>query len=221
MYLLDSLPKTSKTANGLNTERSGKKVPISSSEKELWDLFRKGDENAFVIIYKKYANILFNFGCQLTADHSLVKDCLQDFFIYIRQKRERLGPTDAIKPYLFKSFKRRILADLKKQNKQIVKESAFDFRKFPVELSYETVYINQQLEKEQIFRLNEALRQLDPKEREAIYYFYFEGLSYDQIAVIFDFSHVSSARRLVYRGLAHLRKYFVLYLLLTFSEFRS
>jgi RNA polymerase sigma-70 factor (ECF subfamily) len=77
-----------------------------------------------------------------------------------------------------------------------------------VELSSESIYINRQIKAEQLEKLNKALKGLNNKEREAIYYFYYEGLSYEQIAEIFNFSHVSSARRLMYRGLNHLRKYF-------------
>ena len=54
---------------------------------------------------------------------------------------------------------------------------------------------------------------LELKEREAIYYFYYEKLSYEQIAIIFEFSHVSSARRLIYRGLGNLRKFIPLSIL--------
>jgi len=197
---------------------SEKNITEFQSDSEVWDLFRGGDENAFIIIYKQYANVLYNFGCQLTPDHGLVKDSLQDFFIYLRHKRDKLGATDAIKPYLFKAFKRRILAEIKREKKQVSPEEVFDFKRFPVELSHETVYINQQMEKEELAKLNDALSQLDPREREAIYYFYYEGLGYDEIASIFEFSHVSSARRLIYKGLAHLRKYFLVCILMTLGE---
>jgi DNA-directed RNA polymerase specialized sigma24 family protein len=54
---------------------------------------------------------------------------------------------------------------------------------------------------------------LDVKEREAIYYFYYEKLTYEQIAIILEFTHVSSARRLIYRALGKLRKYILLLIL--------
>ncbi len=172
----------------------------------LWNDFLKGDESAFISIYQRYAETLFNFGCQFTPDRDMVMDCLQDFFIYLRNKRDKLGRTDAIKPYLFKAFKRRLVDYIKKQKKVSTGIVEDAFRQFPVELSHEAIFIHQQMEKEQIHKLNSALNQLDSKEREAIYYFYYEGLGYAEIAEIFGFSHVSSARRLVYRGLAHLRK---------------
>jgi RNA polymerase sigma-70 factor (ECF subfamily) len=176
------------------------------SDVTLWKEFRNGDESAFLTLYKQYVNVLFNYGCQFCRDREMIKDCLQDFFIYLRKNREGLKDTPSLKMYLFKAFRRRVVDYLNKHKREHRHHESFAFAQFPVELSTETVYINKQMEHEQISRLNTALEELDSKEREAIYYFYYESLSYEQIREIFDFSHVSSARRLIYRGLDRLRK---------------
>ncbi|EON76371.1 RNA polymerase ECF-type sigma factor [Lunatimonas lonarensis] len=88
---------------------------------------------------------------------------------------------------------------------------------FSVELSTESKFIQQQLDDELIQNLNNALLSLDNKEREAIYYFYYQGLGYDQIAEIFEFSHISSARRLIYKSLAKIRKVISLSILAFFA----
>ncbi len=174
----------------------------------LWETFKSGDELAFITIYKNYCNTLFNFGCQFTTDRELVKDCLQDFFIYLRKNKTGFGETNSIKLYLLKSFKRRVIDYLKKNNVELCSNETFAFLPFPVELSFESTYISQEVKLEQVQKLNKGLKALDAKEREAIYYFYYEGLSYEQIAGILNFSHVSSARRIMYRGLRHLRSFF-------------
>src|SRR5690606_1187366 len=107
---------------------------------------------------------------------------------------------------------------IKRQNKERERTESFLFFQFPVQLSSETIYINQQIVEEQIVKLNRALQILEAKEREAIYYFYYEGLSYEQIAEIFDFSHTSSARRLVYRGLGRLRKLILIFYISTMAD---
>lgn len=179
-----------------------------SNDRELWDKFRIGDESAFIQIYNSYANILFNYGCQFTQDRELVKDSLHDFFIYLRKNRTGFNSTDSIKFYLLKSFKRVILRNVKKSIKESKINQEFGFLQFPVELSSETMLINKQFEDSQIVKLNIALSELKQKEREAIYYFYYEGLSYEQIASIFGFTHVASGRRLIYTALINLRKFF-------------
>lgn len=188
------------------------------SSEGLWEAFKEGDEAAFIEIYKQYTDILFNYGCQFTGDRELIKDCLQDFFIYLRKNRAGLGHAPHLKMYLMKSFRRRVIDYLKKNEKECRRNEAFLIYQFPVELSSETIYINRQIEEEQIQKLNTALKALDAKEREAIYYFYYEGLSYEQVAEIFNFSHVSSARRLIYRGLGRLRKIILIFCLAVMGD---
>jgi RNA polymerase sigma factor (sigma-70 family) len=176
------------------------------ADKELWEQFKQGDEAAFIHIYKAYVNPLFNFGCQFCTDREAVKDCLQDFFIYLRKNRAGFSSTDSIRFYLIKSFKRKLLETIKKHSKTVENKIRFTMEQFPVELSSEAKFIQQQMEVDLLADLNRALELLDNREREAIYYFYYQGLSYEQIAEIFDFSYVSSARRLIYKALANLRK---------------
>lgn len=198
-----SLPERSVKGGAADDARS------QHSDTALWAAFRNGDESAFLTLYQKYANVLFNYGCQLCGDREMIKDCLQDFFIYLRKNREGLKDTPSLKMYLFKAFRRRVVDYLKRHHREHRHYESFAFVQFPVELSSETVYINKQIEQEQVARLNAALQKLDSREREAIYYFYYESLSYEQIREIFDFSQVSSARRLIYRALDQLRKQFL------------
>jgi RNA polymerase sigma factor (sigma-70 family) len=192
-------------------------LPIPLRDKDLWDKFRSGDEGTFVVIYQGYVNHLFHFGCQFCQDRDVVKDLLQDFFIDLRANRRRLGSTDSIKFYLLKSFRRRVIAFVKKAQRAAEHRKRFLMEQFSVELSTESKFIQQQLDDELIQNLNNALLSLDNKEREAIYYFYYQGLGYDQIAEIFEFSHISSARRLIYKSLAKIRKVISLSILAIFA----
>jgi RNA polymerase sigma-70 factor (ECF subfamily) len=173
----------------------------------IWRRFKAGDESAFITIYERYVNILFQLGIQFTPDDDLVKDCLQDFFIALRQKRQNLSDTDDIRLYLFKAFRRRLCAYLKKKTKFIDKrEYIAHATSFPIELAADEKIINAQFDDLQLQKLNNALQKLPSKEREALYYFYFQNMSYQEIAVLFNYDHVSSARRLMYKSLRKLRK---------------
>lgn len=180
---------------------------ILPTDKCLWDAFRHGDEMAYINIYKSYSKMLYNYGCQFTTDTEMVRDCLHDFFLYLKKNRAGFGETTSIKMYLFKAFKRRVIDYLKKHSSEFKMNEMFACTQFSVELSSETVFINRQLKAEQLEKLNRALSSLDHKERKAIYYFYYQGLSYEQIAGMLNFAHVSSARRIMYRSLRRLRSY--------------
>jgi RNA polymerase sigma factor (sigma-70 family) len=201
------------TNNSANTPKSAQQIAVEQ-DLQVWDHFKSGDEEAFVILYKKYANLLYNYGCQFTDDKELVKDCLQDFFVYLREKRSRLGNTSSVKLYLLKAFKRRVVNYLNKGDKEKEKMNANPYFEFPIEHSFEAIYILQQTENRNAENLKKGLEHLETKEREAVYYFYYQNLSYEQIAELLEFSHVSSARRLIYRALGKLRTYFTSFILL-------
>src|SRR5690349_6940661 len=78
----------------------------SIADKVLWDAFKKGDELAFARIYNIYSSSLFYYGCKYSADKEMVRDCLQDFFLYLRNNRLGFGETSSIKFYLLKAFRR-------------------------------------------------------------------------------------------------------------------
>jgi RNA polymerase sigma factor (sigma-70 family) len=182
--------------------------PSLSSDRMLWDNFKKGDELAFTRIYNDYALALYQCGCKISPDPELVKDCLQDFFIYLKKNRLGFSDTNSIKPYLVKAFRRRVIEYLKKERRHVSVIEPSEFIQFGVEPSCEVIYISKQLKVNQLEKLNKALDSLDRTEQKAIYYFYYKGLSYEQIAEIFKFSHVSSARRVMYRSLKQLRHFF-------------
>ena len=52
--------------------------------------FQDGNSSAFSILYDSYVNILFNYGCKLTNDKELLKDCIHDVFVKIYMKRTEL-----------------------------------------------------------------------------------------------------------------------------------
>ncbi|MEX2512845.1 MAG: sigma-70 family RNA polymerase sigma factor [Cyclobacteriaceae bacterium] len=173
------------------------------NETVLWEDFKAGSESAFIKIYESFFDILLNYGCQLTGDRGLTKDSIQDLFIEIRQKREKLGKTDSIKFYLMKSLKRKLVKQLNKNNRfQSLSQSG---NIFEITFSHEKMLIDKQIQEEQSKRLNEALKLLSGRKKEVLYYFYFEGLDYEQIRELMDFSHIKSVRNLVYKAVKILK----------------
>jgi len=194
----------------LNTNRSVKEFTFEKpsngsfivSDAHLWQQFKEGSEAAFIKIYNENFNLLLNYGYQLTGNQELIEDCIQDIFIYLRQKRKSLGPTDFIKFYLMKCMKRKLLKEIKKSKISFSLEYQEGFQ---ITFSHEDFLIDQQIEFEKSEKLNKALSLLSSKKREAIYYFYFQNLNYTQISELFGLSHVKSARNLVYKALSILK----------------
>lgn len=175
------------------------------SDTSAWKAFKGGNESAFIFIYERYFNILYEYGFRIIADSSVVKDALQDMFINLRERRQYLGDTDDIKFYLFKCLKRRLIKDYsewqaKKEGLERISEGIH------FNLSFESQLIDQQLTKEKIIKLNAAIAQLSPRKREIIYYSFYEGLSYPQIQEIMGLENQQTTRNLMYKAIKYLRK---------------
>ncbi|AWW32744.1 sigma-70 family RNA polymerase sigma factor [Echinicola strongylocentroti] len=170
----------------------------------LWSLFKEGNESAFVLIYERYFEDLLQYGLMFSANENLVKDAVQELFIDLRKSRSRLGNTNNIKFYLFKCLKRRIVKESKKWYNKIL-ELKGDYS-FTVTYSHEQLLIDKQLNVEQIEKLNIALSQLNPRKREVIFYFFYEGLSYEEIRQMMGLSNIKSARNLLYKAISFLKE---------------
>lgn len=168
-------------------------------------MFKEGHEGAFVFIYQKYLQDIFNYGNRFCHDRELIKDCIQELFIELR-KSNNLANTDAIKPYLFKALRLKILGELRKNKGQAnVIQNAASY-KFDIELSIETKIINSQIDKEKKLKLKKALTILTKKQQELLHYFYIEGFSYLQITDIMGFNNIKSVRNLLYKSIKRIRK---------------
>jgi RNA polymerase sigma factor (sigma-70 family) len=175
-----------------------------TSDLELWDSFRMGNESAFITVYTKYFDELYLYGKRFVKQEQFLKDIIQDLFISLRKNRSTLGRTDNIKFYLFKSLKRRIVKEEKRKINQ-AEQLTEDFQ-FEVYFSPEQMLIDRQISEEVAVRINIALQRLSPRKKEVIYYFFFEELSYSQIQEIMKLDNIKSVRNLVYKALDFLRE---------------
>lgn len=179
--------------------------PLFSSDVDAWDAFREGNESAFIHIYETYFDVLFGYGYSIIPDTHVVKDALQDLFVDLRERRAHLGATDSIKFYLFTSLKRRLFRDLSKWqgNREPIEALPGDFL---FTLSHESQLIDRQLSADKIDQLNGAISHLTQRQREIIYYSFFEGFNYRQIREIMGMESDQSVRNLMYKALKELRK---------------
>ena len=67
--------------------------PTLENDQLLWKSFRNGSESAFVEIYNRHFQMLYDYGRQFSQDTEIVKDYVQDMFVTIRRKRFKL-PVD-------------------------------------------------------------------------------------------------------------------------------
>lgn len=168
------------------------------SDALYWEAVREGSAAAFETIFRTYYEFLLNYGLRFQADDEEVKDCIQELFITIWERRESLGPTTSVRNYLLASLRRLILKRMKRQPAQVeLDEETFDFL---VEVPHETTLIQDQSTAEKIERLHHSMGKLPERQKEAVYLKYYGDQSFAEIAAIMGIT-TRAVYKLLYKAL--------------------
>ena len=169
----------------------------------LWQAIANSDLEALSYAYKRYYNGLYFYGLKSVQKISLIEDSIQDLFLKLWDRRSSIKIEVAFKPYLFKMFRRIVIDKLIQLNKFKGSEQSKDF--LDLSLSVEDLIINQEIESENLKRLEIALKKLSARSKEIIYLRFYEEWSYQQIADALDIKY-QSVRNCVYDSIKLLRK---------------
>lgn len=177
----------------------------AKSDGEIWESFIKGNESAFIYLYRHYFDSLGVYGIQLHGDVALIEDAIQDVFVDLRKKRQKLPPIKcSIKAYLYKCLRNKILEYLRKESSRM-KRNVEHYSGFDIVLPFEETMIRNEKLSEDKKAIIEAVNNLPVRQKEIIHYLFYENLSYEEIKEIMGFKNLKSSRNLIYKALSKLR----------------
>jgi len=188
--------------------------------KDLWYKFICGSDDALSKLYNRFVHELYSYGLKIHGDDDLVKDCIQEVFINLIDKRKELIISDAIDLYLFKSLRNKLLEELRSRNRRTDIAKSIAFGVDDQEYSIEKSIIKSEEERFRGNRMTEAMNSLSDYQKEAIYLKYSQGFEYEKIAELLDID-VSSARTLIYRSLKKMKDSLCTKAQILFFFFRS
>lgn len=148
------------------------------NEKELLQNIAEGDQTAFTTLFNHYHKYVFAFGKKITYSEELAEEIVQDIFLKLWLKRERLAQIDNFGAYLNRTIQNhsfnvlRQLAQGKKLDSKLNAE--------PIVLEFSTDRMIDY--KETLNILKEALSALSPQQRTAYTLCHQEGLKYVEAA---------------------------------------
>ncbi len=204
----------SSTVN-LFISRSPKKTSNSQlDDKALWQSVRKGNDLAFSNLYQRFSNLLFNYGMHFCYNRELVKDCIQELFTTIWNRREALSEIDSVKYYLFKSFRNLLVQHISNDRKRFVDfNDSYEFEES--DFSIESSIIIEEYLNENKQKIATALFKISKRQREIVILKYFNDLSYAEISSLMDLTP-ASAHNLLSKALQCLRVVIKIFLIATF-----
>lgn len=183
------------------TTRLLEKIP--KSDNDIWEDFQHGDKAALEHMYRQYVQDLYNYGMKIKGNEALVKDAIQELFFELWKNRKHLSPTDNIKFYLMKALKLKMYYHLKQaMDLSSLTKNASEGE---IVFSYESVFIERQIQEEQLRKLSKGIRLLPDRQKEVIHLLFYEGLTYEEVSEIMGIN-VRSVYTLAWKSLSTLRK---------------
>lgn len=169
-----------------------------------WIRFKSGDQEAFAVLYNLHIDTLYHYGTKLCKDKDAVKDALQELFLELFLKREKISVApENLKFYLLLALKRTLVKKIKSDRK--ISHDINESIGFEPQYSIEFQIMEQETDTEINLKVSNALNQLPTKQKEALYLRFNEALEYSEIATILEIT-IESVRKQVHRALKTVRE---------------
>lgn len=153
----------------------------------LWNRFCNGDEAAFTQLMQLFYPDLFQYGMRFCLDRDLVKDCLQEVFLYLWNKHATLQGVVHVKTYLLTAVRRKIKKEAEKRRSRPVQLSPdfmFDAG-FETGLPADHALLAEEGLRQQVLLVRRLLGTLTRRQQEVIYLrFYMEATITDIAAIM-------------------------------------
>jgi len=167
------------------------KEELVKLEMELLQRLQQNHEEALASLMDMYYADLYNYAARFVKDDGLIKDCIQEVFISLWQRRETADTILSPKYYFLRAVKNKILKALYKNLKDgALYEQEGQHDSF-YEFSIEQIIIEKQINEEKVQKLRKTLALLSKKQKEIIYLKYYQYLDHGQIAELMNLNRQS------------------------------
>lgn len=172
---------------------------VFQDDTDIWNQFRKGDAEAFAVLFDRNSDKLFRYGSKFVQDEELVKDCIQDVFVKLHQRREKLPEMDNPFFYLCITLKNALFDNLARAGRMVTVSTE------DIPFHVEFAYTDEQSEDEDLIeKFEQVISLLSDRQKEAIYLRYQMELSYEEISQLLGINY-QSTRNLIHRALEKVR----------------
>ncbi|NJN24614.1 MAG: sigma-70 family RNA polymerase sigma factor [Cyclobacteriaceae bacterium] len=185
---------------------------------ELWQQLRGGSQKAIEELYRFNYQVLYSYAFKICRDKDLSKDCVQELFVHLWEKKEKLSDVSRVRSYLLQSIWHSVVKRLKKDNKLLSIDENAHYG-IDIVFSQEHLIIKKQTKKDNIRQLHDAFGKLSVREKEILFMQYYEGLTIDEIQQITELKY-QSIKNLTHRAMTSLRDSFNVKKKLAINEYR-
>lgn len=176
------------------------------SDEEFMRRFQSGDEQAFRLLFDRYASHLINFAYRMLTSRDEAEDLTQEVLLRVYRAKDHYDPSRPLRPWIFAIASRLISNRLR--DRKLHSQVSLDFKPdedhdailasdLPDRASPPSDEI---LERQRLVQqVQKALAELPENQRTAVLLARFEEMPYEEIAVAMGNS-VSSVKSLLFRA---------------------
>lgn len=174
----------------------------SSQLTKWWEETLEGEAKSFSRIHDELYSSLYFYLLKIIKDEDAAQDILQDLFIKMWERKERLGRITNVKYYFYKSARSFAINYLKAARPELL--DLQNHQCVNIEFSPEDIIVNREAGIQAEHMLSTALNLLPKRQKEMIFLRYFDDWSYDQIAEVTGLQYQSVVNH-VHRGINQMR----------------
>ncbi|WP_254560349.1 RNA polymerase sigma factor [Dyadobacter diqingensis] len=170
----------------------------------LWLKFKSGDAAAFGELSQVHYRSLYNYATKFSSDSEFIRDCIQELYLDLWERRAFLSETAFVKSYLLKALRHRLIKESVRL-KRFKEPKELLFAPDGADLSVEATIIENEHLKHQIKRLNQIVSHLSKRQQEIIYLRFYQNLENEDISHVMNLGRQSVAN-LLYRTIKEIKE---------------
>ena len=171
---------------------------------DLWLKFKSGDSVALGKLAQIHYRALYNYASKFSTDPDFIRDCLQELYLELWERRTFLSETAFVKSYLFKALRHKLIKESIRLKRFQTQEGIFEVD--ASDLSIESYIIESENLSSQNSRLNKIISLLSKRQQEIIYLRFYQNLDNEDIANIMNLGR-QSVSNLLYRTLKEIKDF--------------
>lgn len=175
---------------------------------ECWSrVLQHSDTQALQAMHAELYPAMHHYASKLLKDDSSADDAIQEVFVKMWQQRYSIGSIQHVKGYVFTLLRRHILNVLRSQKTRLFHIGKWGNDAVILEFSPEEVLMHQDSDRERQHAVSRALNQLPARQREVLYFRFYESLDYKEIAGIMGINY-QSVVNLSFKAMQQLKQWF-------------
>jgi RNA polymerase sigma factor (sigma-70 family) len=173
-------------------------------ETDLLQRLEQNNQEALASLMAMYYDNLYNYAARFTKDDGLIKDCIQEVFISLWQRRQTASAILSPKFYFLRAVKNKVLKAIHSNIQKATGAELQDEYDFFHEFSIEQVIVEKQVSEEKAEKIRKTVSLLSKRQKEIIYLKYYQYLDQGQIAELMNIS-TQSVYNLLHEAIRNLR----------------